>query len=413
MIKEICKNAKKASIAFSSCPTEVKNQMLACIAKSLLENKEDIQKANDIDILKAKENGKDSTFIDRLKLTDSRIEAMAEGLKAIIKLDDPVGEVVSKSTMYNGLELNQVRMPLGIVAIIYEARPNVTIDCAGLTIKSGNVVILRGSKDAINSNRAIYKVLNQALIDNGFDNDVVQFVDDEKRETTLELIKQNKTIDVIIPRGGNALKNWILGNSKIPVIASAGGNCHIYVEKSADIDMAVNIINNAKVQRPSVCNACEQVLVDREVAKGLLDKLVPKLKESDVEILGCETCCGANSEIKPASEEDYYTEHLTYKISIKAVDSYNEAIIWVNEHNTKHSESIISMNEDAINAFTKSVDAAAVYVNASTRFTDGFEFGLGAEMGISTQKLHVRGPIALKELTSTKYVIKGNGQIRE
>lgn len=412
-MQALCNKAALSARKFANTSSDIKNKMLKAIAQGLMNEVNNIKRANSVDIDKAIENGKDKTFVDRLTLTDSRIKGMADGVLQIINLNDPVGEIVDNYTLDNGLVVNRVRAPLGVIAIIYEARPNVTVDCAALTIKSGNAVVLRGSKDAINSNRELYRIIVTALSQEGYDSNVVQFVDDESRETTLELLKQSDYIDVVIPRGGDALKDWVLTNSKMPVIASAGGNCHTYVEKTADINMAVNIVYNSKVQRPSVCNACEQLLVDKEIAFDFLPKCILKLKDAKVKVLGCAKAIEICPDIELASDTDYYTEHLDYVISVKVVEDTDQAIDWINEHNTKHSECIITNNNEKADKFTKCVDAAALYVNASTRFTDGYELGLGAEMGISTQKLHARGPIGLRELTSVKYVVTGNGHIRK
>jgi len=412
-IEKICSDALSASRILSGQSTEIKNQMLSRIADAIIENAESIKKANNIDIEKAVKSEKEKTFIDRLTLTDSRIKGMSEGVRAIIDLKDPVGEITEEYTLKNGLKVTKVRAPLGVVAIIYEARPNVTVDCVALTLKSGNSVILRGSKDAINSNRALYRIIRDVLNKGGFESGVVQFVDDESRESTLELLKQKDYIDVVIPRGGNELKDWVLSNATMPVIASAGGNCHTYVEKTADIDMAVEIVYNAKVQRPSVCNATEQLIVDTEIAERFLPKCLEKLSKAGVKILGDDLTISLYKDAVKASDEDYYQEHLGFIISVKVVENIDDAVKWINEHNTKHSECIITSDDKAAEKFTAGVDAAAIYVNASTRFTDGYELGLGAEMGISTQKLHVRGPIGLRELTSVKFVVYGNGQIRK
>ena len=412
-IHNLCINASAASREIAAFSTELKNSMLSAIANALIINTNKIKVANQIDIEKAVKNNKDKTFIDRLTLTDSRIKAMADGVRTIIELSDPVGQITEEYILPNGLDVRRVRAPLGVIAIIYEARPNVTIDCAALTIKSGNSVILRGSKDAINSNRALYQIIVNALKAEKYNSDVVAFVDDESRESSLELIQQSEYIDVVIPRGGDELKNWVIANAKMPVIASAGGNCHTYIEQTADFKMANEIVYNAKVQRPSVCNATEQLLVDKEIAKDFLPICFKKLKTANVRILGCEKTIAIYPEAIKATDEDYYTEHLDYVISVKVVDGTDEAIDWINKHNTKHSDCIVTSNTAKAEKFARCVDSAAVYVNASTRFTDGFELGLGAEMGISTQKLHVRGPIGLRELTSTKYVVIGNGQIRK
>ena len=412
-ISDLCRSAAAAAKKFVSVGENVKNMMLDAIADAILANSEAIKQANEIDIDKAEKNGKDKTFVDRLTLTDSRIQLMAEGIRAVAALKDPVGEITEQYDLPSGLNVTKVRTPLGVVAIIYEARPNVTVDCAALTLKSGNAVVLRGSKDAINSNRALFQLMRNALISGGYDGEIIQFIDDESRESTLQLLQQSDFVDVVIPRGADQLKNWVLANAKMPVLASAGGNCHTYIENSADIAMADNIVFNAKVQRPSVCNATEQLLVDEEIAEKFLPLSLKRLSDAGVRIYGCDKTCKIYKDALKASNKDYYTEHLDYVISVKVVSGIDEAIDWINEHNSGHSECIVTDNIDKAHKFTSLVDAAAVYVNASTRFTDGFELGLGAEMGISTQKLHARGPIGLKELTSVKYVVTGSGQIRK
>lgn len=388
--------------------------MLTAISRAL-ENGENVAKlkeANAIDVEVARENGRNETFIDRLTLTDKRIATMIEGLKQIIALPDPVGEIVEDYTVPSGIEITKVRAPLGVIGIIYEARPNVTVDATALCLKSGNGVVLRGGKDAINSNRVLYSIMKSAIESVGLDGDSVQFIDDVSRDASAAMLEQEGYVDVVIPRGGEGLKKFVLEHAKMPVIASAGGNCHIYVEKTADLNEAVNIVVNAKVQRPSTCNAVEHILVDKEIAGAFIPQVCDALKAFDVEIIGDETS-RKFYDMGVATEDDYKTEFLDYKISFKVVDGVEEAVGIINENGTSHSEAILSSDESKQEYFAKYVDAAAVYFNASTRFTDGFEFGLGAEMGISTQKLHVRGPIALKELTSVKYVIKGHGEVRK
>ena len=336
-----------------------------------------------------------------------------EGVKQIIALDDPVGEIVEERTLSNGLDIKKVRAPLGVIGIIYEARPNVTVDAAALCIKSGNAVVLRGSKDALNSNRVLYEIMHGAIASLGLAADAVSFIDDASRESSKIMLGLADCIDVVIPRGGEGLKKFVLDNAAMPVIASAGGNCHIYVEKTADFDKAIPVIVNAKVQRPSTCNALEHLIVDRAIAAEFLPAICAALKENKVEILGTEEVRAIVPDVELATEQDFYTEFLTYKITIMLVDNVYEAVSFINSHSTNHSEAILSRDAECLDYFAKNVDSAAVYLNASTRFTDGFEFGLGAEMGISTQKLHARGPIALKELTSVKYVITGDGQVRK
>lgn len=409
-IGSICKNAKDSAFKIAGYSTDDKNKMLLNIADALLENKARIFSANKIDIKNCVE--KDATFIDRLTLTEGRLKDMVEGVKQIVALPDPVGEIVDEWMVKNGLKIRKVRAPLGAIAIIYEARPNVTVDAAALCLKSGNAVVLRGSKDAVNSNRELYSVMAEALEKAGYPKSLIGFVDDVSREAQTELLKQDKYIDVVIPRGGEGLKHFVIENATMPVIASAGGNCHIFVEKSADFEMAKNIVVNAKISRPSVCNALEHLLVDEKIAKDFLPIAVEALKDKGVEVVGCEKSKAICGDISLMTEEDDSTEYLTFKISVRILNGIQEAIEHINQYGTKHSEAIVTNDDAAAKEFTKNVDAAAVYVNASTRFTDGFEFGLGAEMAISTQKLHARGPIALKELTSVKYQIFGNGQIR-
>lgn len=410
----ICKSAKKASYKIAGYSGEQKNEMLVAMSRSLTDanNVEKLKEANAIDVAFARENGRNETFIDRLTLTDKRIATMIEGLNQIIALPDPVGEVVEDYVAYSGIEITKVRAPLGVIGIIYEARPNVTVDAAALCLKSGNGVVLRGGKDAINSNRTLYSLMKTAIESIGLDGECVQFIDDVSRDASAVMLEQEEYVDVVIPRGGEGLKKFVLEHAKMPVIASAGGNCHIYVEKTADIDMAVNIIVNAKVQRPSTCNAVEHILVDEKIAGVLIPRACEALKAFDVEIIGDEKSSKL-FDMEIAKAEDYKTEFLDYKLSFKVVDGIEEAVEIINENGTSHSEAIISSDVEKQKYFAKYVDAAAVYFNASTRFTDGFEFGLGAEMGISTQKLHVRGPIALKELTSVKYIIKGHGEVRK
>ena len=412
---EILKRTKSASYLLAGYTAEQKNAALMQIADAL--DEADVQNAvleeNFKDVELARANGKDSAFIDRLTLNGARFENMRDGLKQIVSLPDPVGEVVEERTLANGLDIKRVRAPLGVVGIIYEARPNVTVDAAALCLKSGNGVVLRGSKDALNTNRALYSVMKNAILKAGLDDGIVGFIDDASREAGKEMLLHDEYVDVVIPRGGEGLKHFVLENATMPVIASAGGNCHVYVEKTANQAKAVEIIVNAKCQRPSTCNAMEHLLVDEAIANEFLPKAATALKAKDVVLLGDEKSCEIVPEMIPACNEDYKTEFLTYKMTVKLVGGVKEAVDIINENGTRHSEAILTEDKSSAEYFVKFVDAAATYVNASTRFTDGYEFGLGAEMGISTQKLHVRGPIALKELTSVKYVILGNGQIRE
>ena len=351
-------------------------------------------------------------LLDRLLLTEKRIEQMAEGLEQVAALDDPIGEVLSMKKRPNGLRIGQKRVPLGVVGIIYEARPNVTADAFGLCFKTGNAVILKGGSDALHSNIAIVASIRRTLAECGVDENAIALIEDTSRETTTEFMKMNGYVDVLIPRGGAGLIRAVVENATVPVIETGTGNCHIYVDESADLDMAVNIIFNAKTQRIGVCNACESLVVHENIKDALLPKLAERLKEKNVEMRGDKASQEACSDIIPASDEDWGKEYLDYILSIKTVKSTAEAITHINRYNTGHSETIITENYTNAEKFLDEVDAAAVYVNASTRFTDGFEFGFGAEIGISTQKLHARGPMGLEALTSTKYIIYGNGQIR-
>ena len=410
-VEDVCKKAKEASYILAGYTSEQKNKMLEAVAVALEENKAEILKENAVDLKNYTKQ--DSVFVDRLTLTSERIDTMIEGVRQIISLPDPVGEVVDSFTNKAGLNLKRVRAPLGVIAIIYEARPNVTVDAAALCLKSGNAVVLRGGKDAICSNRALYKVMEGAIAKAGFASDCVAFIDYTSRDSSKVMLGQGKYIDVCIPRGGEGLKRFVLENATMPVIASSGGNCHVYVEKTADLEMAKNIVFNAKTQRPSVCNAAEHLIVDEAICEKFLPMAYDVLTTKNVEIVGDSRAREVLPQIKAMTDEDYGTEYEAYKMSFAVVNGVKEAVDMINKYSTNHSDAIITKDEFAKNYFEKNVDSACVYVNASTRFTDGFEFGLGAEMGISTQKLHARGPIALKELTSVKYVIEGNGQIRK
>lgn len=411
-LQEVCQKAKEASYGLAFLNSNDKNKMLSAIADKIEKSKDIIKKENAIDIQNA-QGVLSNAMIDRLTMTDARIDLMAEGVRQVASLDDPVGKVVNTWTTTNGLEFQKVRAPLGVIAVIYESRPNVTIDVASLCIKSGNCVILKGGKEAINSNRALFNIIQSALEESGFDKNIVGFVDDVTRETTHELLQQSKYIDVIIPRGSENLKKFILANSQIPVIASSGGNCHVYVEKTADLKMAEDIVYNAKMQRPSTCNACEQLLVDKAIAKEFLPKMIARLQKDNCKVLGCHETQKIVPGVIPATEEDYKTEKSDYILTVYVVNDYKEAIDRINANSTKHSEAIISNDEKIIDTFNKMVDSGCVYTNTSTRFTDGFEFGFGAEIGISTQKLHARGPLGLEQLTSEKYLVRGNGQLRK
>ena len=412
MLKELGVRAKKASRELNRLGVKRKNEGLEAVAKALILHQDKILAANEKDVKKAKENQMKESLVDRLSLTEERIEAMAEGLTQIVALEDPVGEVSEMKTSPLGMQIGQKRVPLGVIGIIYESRPNVTADAFGLCFKTGNAVILRGGSDALNSNLAITKVIAEALSACDLPADSIQLLTDTSHETAEKFMRLNEYIDVLIPRGGAGLIKTVVEKSTVPVIETGTGNCHVYVDESADIDMAVNIIENAKTQRLGVCNACESLVIHSKIADAALPKIVTRLKEHGVEIRGDERAQAISSEIIPATEEDWGTEYLDAIISVKIVDSIDEAITHINTYNTGHSESIITKDYDNALRFQDEIDAAAVYVNASTRFTDGFEFGFGAEIGISTQKLHARGPMGLEALTTTKYIIFGNGQIR-
>lgn len=411
-VKEICLGVKRSVNLFAKATEDDKNGILRLFAEDIKAHKKEILAENAKDTALAAENGKSATFIDRLTLNDARIEGMCGGIDAVTALPDPVGAVDERYTLSNGLNVEKVRAPLGVIGIIYEARPNVTVDAAILCIKSSNGVVLRGSKDALNSNRYLAFLMKNALEKCGFDRSLIGFIDGADRELTKEMLKQEGLIDVIIPRGGEELKKFVLSNALMPVIASAGGNCHTYVEKSADKDMALNIILNAKLSRPSVCNALETILCDREIAAEFLPVCLDALKKSGVEIRGTEEVKKIYPQVAVVDENEFFTEYENLTIKVKVVSGIDEAAAHINFYGTNHSDAVITSDAKIADRFSREVDSAAVYINASTRFTDGFELGLGAEMGISTQKLHVRGPIGLKELTSLKYVVRGNGQIR-
>ncbi len=405
--------ARTAANILSQVSSLDKNKALKIAAANLRLHAADILKANSTDVQNAELSGLKGSIIDRLKLTAERIDGIAEGLEQIINLEDPVGEVISMTVRPNGLQIGQRRVPLGVVGMIYEARPNVTVDVFGLCIKTGNSCILRGGKEAFLSNQALVKILRLSLSESDLPEDSVQLVEDTSRESAVAMMKLNKYLDILIPRGGAGLIKTVVENSTVPVIETGVGNCHIYVDSQADPDKAVAISFNAKTHRPGVCNAAESLLIHESVASVMLPLIGKKLQEKNVEIRGDETVCRILDYAVPASEEDWGTEYLDYIISAKVVGSLDEAINHINHYGTKHSEAIVTENYTNAQKFLNRVDAAAVYVNASTRFTDGYEFGFGAEIGISTQKLHARGPMGLKALTSTKYIIYGDGQIRE
>lgn len=411
-LEVVGQNAKEASRWLGKLGTTAKNDILKNVAEQILASKDYIVAENAKDIANAKANGMPPALVDRLLLTDARIKGMTEGLLQVVELEDPVGTVSSMKRRPNGLQIGKMSVPLGVIAMIYESRPNVTADAFGLCFKSGNAVILRGGSDAILSNMAIVNVIRKTLETAGACVDAVQLITDTSHESVNRLMKMNEYVDVIIPRGGAGLIKAVVNNSTVPVIETGTGNCHVYVDESADIDMAVNIINNAKTQRIGVCNACESLVIHSSIADKAIPAIADKLSESSVEMRGDERACAADGRLVPATEDDWGKEYLDYIISVKTVDSIDEAIAHINRYNTGHSESIITKDYANAQRFLNEIDAAAVYVNASTRFTDGFEFGFGAEIGISTQKLHARGPMGLNELTTSKYVIYGDGQIR-
>lgn len=412
MLNRIGTNARAAEPVMRNLSTAKKNEVLRAVAKKLIEEQAAIIAANEKDMEKGRANGMPSGLLDRLMINEARIAGMAEGLHQIADLDDPIGEVPGMKRRPNGLLIGQQVVPLGVIGIIYEARPNVTADAFGLCFKTGNVVVLKGGSDAICSNIAIVKVIRSVLKELGVTEDAVQLIEDTSRETTTAFMKLNEYIDVLIPRGGTGLIKAVVNNSTIPVIETGTGNCHIFIDETADMDMALNIVFNAKTQRIGVCNACESLVVHEKTMASFLPALEERLKEKSVELRGDAKACSILPDIKKATEEDWGKEYLDYILSIKTVDNIDEAIAHINKYNTKHSEAIITKDYDNAQKFLKEVDAAAVYVNASTRFTDGFEFGFGAEIGISTQKLHARGPMGLKALTTTKFIIYGNGQCR-
>ena len=411
-LTEMGKKAAAAKLYLQKMTTEEKNRGLKASAEALLQNTEKILAENQKDMENAALNGMSDGLQDRLRLTPKRIEAMAEGLNQVAELPDCIGEVMEEFERPNGLKIKKVRVPMGVIGIIYEARPNVTADAFGLCFKTGNAVILKGGSDALYSNMAIVEVLREALENCGFSGDALQLIADTDRQVTVEFMKLKEYVDVLIPRGSARLIQSVVNNSTIPVIETGTGNCHVYVDKAADLDMAAKIVYNAKTQRIGVCNACESLVVHSEVRERFLPKLAELLAPKNVELRGDERAQEILKDCVPATEEDYGREYLDYILSLKTVDSLEEAIAHINKYNTKHSECIVTEDETAAVKFLNEIDAACVYWNASTRFTDGFEFGFGAEIGISTQKLHARGPMGLKDLTSYKYAIYGNGQVR-
>ncbi|WP_312695530.1 glutamate-5-semialdehyde dehydrogenase [Caproiciproducens sp.] len=412
VLEQMGKNAKQAARGLAAAGA-LKNEALYAMAAAIEDGESEILNANAQDLEAARKNGMSESLLDRLTLNPARIRGMAEGIRGVAAQTDPIGTVIGGGVRPNGLKIEQVRVPLGVIGIIYEARPNVTADAAALCLKAGNAVILRGGKEAIRSNTRIAEIMRAAAEEAGLPKDGIQLVEDTSRASSVEMMRLTGYIDVLIPRGGRGLIQSVVQNSRVPVIETGSGNCHVYVDDSADIDMAANIIFNAKTSRPSVCNAIETVLVHRDIAEKALPVIKARLDEKKVEIRGCErTREILGSGVIPALEEDWATEYLDYILAVKVVDSIDDAVEHIARYSSGHSEAIITKSYENAQKFTGRVDSAAVYVNASTRFTDGGEFGLGAEIGISTQKLHARGPMGVNELTSTKFIISGSGQIR-
>lgn len=409
---EKCQLARNASFALARVDTVTKNNALSAIADALVSNADKIIEANKLDLSNAENNGMAKAMLDRLMLTKERITDIAEGVRQVAALNDPIGEVINMQKRPNGLLIGKKRVPLGVIAIIYEARPNVTADAAALCLKTSNACILRGGSEAINSNTAIMKIMQNAAYSAGIPEGTLNIIEDTSRETATRLMKMNGYVDVLIPRGGKGLIKSVVENATVPVIETAAGNCHVYVDGDADLDMARDIVINAKVQRPSVCNAAETLLIDKKIADKFVPVIFKALKEKNVEIRADKQAKNIFPDVLDVTDEDYYTEYNDYIIAVKIVDGIDEAIEHINKYNTKHSEAIVTNNYEKSQQFLNEVDAAAVYVNASTRFTDGFEFGFGAEIGISTQKMHARGPMGLEALTSVKYIIYGSGQVR-
>ncbi|PWU68736.1 glutamate-5-semialdehyde dehydrogenase [Gracilibacillus dipsosauri] len=404
--------AKATTTSLATSTTKEKNEALELLSKALRDKKEFIIAENQKDIERGRANGLHESLIDRLVLNEKRIKDMADALLQLVELEDPIGNVLESWKRPNDLEIEKVRVPIGVVGMIYEARPNVTIDAASLCLKTGNAVLLRGSSSAIHSNTALVKVIHDALRQSSLPSDAVQLLEDTSRETASKMFKLNEYLDVLIPRGGKKLIDTVVANSSVPVLETGAGNCHLFIDETASKKMAIEIAINAKTQRPSVCNAIETILVQKQWASQYLKDLLFALQEAGVEIHGDEVIAENNDTVTLATEEDYETEYLDKIVAMKVVDTVEDAIDHINRYGTNHSEAIISENNENVVAFMNEVDAAAVYHNASTRFTDGFEFGFGAEIGISTQKLHARGPMGLEALTSTKYLLHGNGQIK-
>ena len=411
-VQEMARLAKLASRALASSSCSKRNEALAAISNSLIAQADKIRTANAQDIQAAMAANMAPALVDRLTLTDDRIAAMADGVLQVALLPDPIGAYLREETRPNGLRITKVRVPLGVIGIIYESRPNVTVDSAALCLKSGNAVILRGGSEAIHSNRCLAQIMVQAAFECGLPDGTIQLIQNTDRASSLALMQAEGLVDLLIPRGGNGLKKTVLENARVPVLTSLGGICHTFIDSSADLEMAADIALNAKVSRPSVCNAMETLLIHADVARDMLEKLIPRFEMAGVEVRGCERTRDIVPSVVPAQDLDWDTEYLALTLAVRIVDDVQDAIDHIGRHGTGHSEAIVTSSLSSAELFTKSVDAACVYVNASTRFTDGFEFGLGAEVGISTQKLHARGPIGLEELTTYKYVLYGSGQIR-
>lgn len=411
-LEQMGKLAKEASRNLITLSKPVKNACLLAIAANLIDNTEMILEANKKDLEKGRENHMPESLLDRLCLTKERMLGIAEGVRQVAALEDPVGEVISMKERPNGLMIGRKRVPLGVIGMIYESRPNVTVDAFSLCFKTGNAVILRGGSDAIHSNTALVAIIKKSLEENQVTPNAVFLLEDTSRETASKMMQLNDYIDVLIPRGGAGLIRSVVQNATVPVIETGTGNCHVYIDKTADVDMAVSIVKNAKLQRLGVCNACESLVIHKDIAKDVIPGLLSMLKENGCEVRGDETVQTFDETVIPAAEEDYATEYLDKIISAKVVDSIEDAIEHINANSTGHSEAIVTKDYDNAQKFLNEIDSAAVYVNASTRYTDGFEFGFGAEIGISTQKLHARGPMGLESLTTTKYIIYGNGQVR-
>lgn len=412
MLQSMGKKARRAALCLSTAPTTLKNDALRAMADALENRAADIIEANRLDLDAGAKTGLSSALLERLTLNTARVKDMADGIRDIASLPDPIGEAVSMTKRPNGLEIAKIRTPLGVVGLVYESRPNVTADAAALCLKAGNAIILRGGEEALHSNRIIAQTISGAAVEAGIPDGAIQLVDSEDRQAVIHMLQMTGYLDVIIPRGGKGLKQVVMDHARVPYIMTGMGNCHVYVDESADLKNAEDIVFNAKVQRPSVCNAAEKLLVHRGAAVSFLPMVVARLRSAGVEIRGCEATRAIIPDVKAAVEQDWDEEYLDLIMAVKVVDSLDEAIDHINAHGTGHSESIVSQNYSRVRRFLASVDAAAVYANASTRFTDGSVFGLGAEMGISTQKLHARGPMGLYELTTTKYIIYGDGHIR-